>query len=263
MRKFLVTVALIIYANCTYAQADNDVFYVFKKDWSPAKGIKDAAYFMHPVKKNDTTYICKYYQKVGPMVKQESYKDSDLSIPNGKFMWYSAKGKLDSSGNVVNGKKDGTWNFYNDSANVQRQIIYNNGAWEKIIDYSTKKEHYPDGSDSMMRGKAPDTLNHIMVQASYPGGPAAWIKFIQRNLTVPDRFIDIKQNGTGTVVVAFLIDKEGSIQEVEIIQSCEYSADEEAIRVIEHGGKWIPASIDGRKVLYRQKQSLSFSVSNK
>lgn len=250
-------------AHSIYAQASNDVFYVFKKDWSPAQSLKDAEYFMHPVKKDDTTYVCRYYQKVGPMVKQESFKDSDLSIPHGQFRWYSANGKLDSSGRVVNGRKDGVWYFYLDSASPQRQIIYNNGVWEKMIDYKTKKEYYPNGSDSTLEEKAPDTTSHVMVQASYPGGPAAWTKFIQRNLTVPDRFINIKQNGIGTVVVAFVINKEGDIQDVEILQSCEYSADEEALRVIGHGGKWIPASIDGRKVLYRQKQSLSFSVSNR
>jgi len=263
MRKFIASATLIILAHCTYAQANDDVFYVFKKDWSPAQSLKDAAYFMQPLKQDDTTYICRYYQKLGPMVKQESYKDSNLTILNGQFMWYNAKGRLDSAGEVAEGRKDGTWAFYNDSAKPQRKVMYNHGAWEKTIDYTTNKEYYPDGRAAALNEEAPDTINHLYVKAAYPGGADVWSKFLQRNLNVPDRFIDITQNGKGTVVVMFTIAKNGLVQDVGIFQSCEYSADTEAIRVIEHSGRWVPASIDGKNVLYRQQQSLTFSVSNK
>jgi hypothetical protein len=81
------------------AQKQNDAFYVFKKDWSGAKNLDEAAYFMQVLKETDTTYVCRYYNKSGPMAKQESYLDEDLTIPNGRFCWYNINGDLDSIGN--------------------------------------------------------------------------------------------------------------------------------------------------------------------
>ena len=259
MRKFLVAAALIIHAHCVCAQADNDVFYVFKKDWSPAEGIKDAAYFMQPLKENDTTYVCRYYQKLGPMVKQESFKDSNLTIPNGFFAWYNKKGMIDSSGYVVNGKKDHQWQYFKNDVKAYMIMWYDNGKWDRTENIAAKTITYADGRIENKPQKEElkyDTTNQH--QAQFPGGPAAWSTYLTRNLNIPDRLLGIGHGGV--ITVDFLVDKEGNIVNVTLRQSLEWSADAEAIRLIKRGPKWIPAEQGGRRVFYRQLQSITMAI---
>lgn len=259
MKRFLAVAALIIHAHCTYAQASNDEFYVFKKDWSPAEGIKDAVYFMQPLKENDTTYVCRYYQKFGPMVKQESFKDSSLTIPNGFFAWYNKNGIIDSSGYVADGKKDFMWQYFNNDVKAYKIMWYDNGKWNRTENVITKITTYADGHIEDTVQKAPvknDTV--IQVQAQFPGGPSAWTSYITHNLHIPDRLLSIGHGGK--MMVEFVVDKEGNIKSVSLRQSLEWSADAEAMRLIKSSPRWIPAEQAGRKVNYRQLQSLTMAI---
>jgi protein TonB len=60
-----------------------------------------------------------------------------------------------------------------------------------------------------------------------------------------------------------LVDTSGNITEVKV-ENPEYvhpKVGAEAVRVIQQGPKWLPATINGGKVIYRQKQSITFMVS--
>ncbi|HVX51192.1 MAG TPA: energy transducer TonB [Chitinophagaceae bacterium] len=262
MKRLFAIMFCTAFCNVLFAQKRDAVFYIFKTDWTPAKNMTECVYFMQPVKEDDTTFICRYYQKLGPMVKQESYFDSGLSIPNGKFFWFNNAGNLDSTGYVTKGRKDKRWYVYVDSAKAVTEFDYDKGTFIKKIDLATQTEYYPDGTIKQ-KAKDIDTttkVSHVYVQAKYPGGVTAWQKYLVRNLQVPNRFSNIIHTGSCAVTVGFIIDKEGKVAEIEIYHSCEWSADNEALRVIKKSANWVPASIDGRKVLFRQRQSLTFSV---
>src|SRR4051812_40151777 len=119
-----------------YAQKNqiNDVYFL-DKNWKAVSTIEKADYFMQLIKDNDTTYTCRYYNKEGPMIKQEVFRNEDLTIPNGLFCWYNAKGDLDSMGIVYEGRKHGYWSFYNDSNKVTLAIWYNMGSIFEKKDY--------------------------------------------------------------------------------------------------------------------------------
>jgi hypothetical protein len=88
---------LLALPRLAFSQKQEDgIFYLMKIDWSATKNIDKAAYFMQVIQENDSTYICRFYNKYGPMIRQETFLDSALSIPNGRFCWYDAKGNLDS-----------------------------------------------------------------------------------------------------------------------------------------------------------------------
>ncbi|HWB27053.1 MAG TPA: energy transducer TonB [Chitinophagaceae bacterium] len=261
MKKTIFPVLFTMLATGIFAQKKDDAFYIFKEDWSAADNINDCVYFMQPVKDNDSTFICRYYQKVGPLVRQESYLDADLTIPNGYFIWYNKGGTEDSAGYVKRGHKDGSWLLYNDSGSVQKEVIYDDGKLIKTINKREQKEYYPDGTVKEITQQTDTTaVKYVYAKAEYPGGINAWQKYLERNLHVPDRFNNLMHYGSCTVIVTFSIDKQGKVVDLQIGQSCEWSADAEALRVIKKGGDWLPASIDGRKVIYRQKQSLTFAI---
>jgi periplasmic protein TonB len=98
----------------------------------------------------------------------------------------------------------------------------------------------------------------VQIEASFPGGSAAWRKFLERNLN--DRVVEENGGPPGkyTVIVSFRVDKDGSITEVKAENNPGYGTADEAVRVIKKGPKWTPAQQNGRQVIYRQRQSITF-----
>jgi protein TonB len=100
----------------------------------------------------------------------------------------------------------------------------------------------------------------VQIQAKFPGGDGEWRKYLERNL---NRDLPVENGappGNYTVVVSFLVDKDGNISEVKAENNPGYGTADEAVRVIKKGPKWIPAVQNGRNVIYRQKQSITFQV---
>jgi periplasmic protein TonB len=94
--------------------------------------------------------------------------------------------------------------------------------------------------------------------AEFPGGQGEWSRYLQKNLRYPDGAID---NGTqGVVRVQFIVDKEGNISEVQSLNDPGDGLAEEAVRIIKKGPKWKPAEQNGRKVIYRHIQAVTFRL---
>ena len=98
----------------------------------------------------------------------------------------------------------------------------------------------------------------VQIEASFPGGMPAWRRFLERNLN--DRVVEENGGPPGkyTVIVSFRVDKDGSITEVKAENNPGHGTAEEAVRVIKKGPKWTPAQQNGRSVIYRQRQSITF-----
>jgi periplasmic protein TonB len=98
----------------------------------------------------------------------------------------------------------------------------------------------------------------VQIEASFPGGVAAWKRFLERNLNQNVLEENGAPPGRYTVVVSFRVDKDGSITEVKAENNPGYGTADEAVRVIKKGPKWKPAEQNGRQVIYRQRQSITF-----
>lgn len=101
----------------------------------------------------------------------------------------------------------------------------------------------------------------VQIAAEFPGGLPAWTKYLERNL---NRDLPVENGappGKYTVVVSFIVSKTGDISEVVAANDPGYGTKAEAVRVITKGPKWKPAVQNGRNVIYRHKQSITFVVS--
>lgn len=100
----------------------------------------------------------------------------------------------------------------------------------------------------------------VQIEAQFPGGIEGWRRFLERNLNK-----DIaSENGAPaadySVIVSFIVNKEGVISDVRAENDPGYGTKAEAIRVIQKGPRWTPAIQNGRNVIYRQKQKITFRV---
>jgi len=97
----------------------------------------------------------------------------------------------------------------------------------------------------------------IEKESEFPGGAAAWLRYLNKNLRTPDDAII--NEITGTVVVKFMVDPDGNVSDVEAVSGPENGGlREEAVRVIKKSGKWTPALQNGRYVRSYKQQPITF-----
>jgi periplasmic protein TonB len=113
-----------------------------------------------------------------------------------------------------------------------------------------------------------DTLTTVRIEAYFPGGLTAWRKYLEQNLDsdLGSKYIKIpkgKKSATQTVIVSFVVDVDGTISDVKADNENEVHPRiaAESVRVIRKGPNWVPARLNGKKVKYRQKQSITWVVS--
>jgi len=95
------------------------------------------------------------------------------------------------------------------------------------------------------------------VESSFPGGVPAWNKFLAHNLVYPDKAI--RKRVDGTVVVQFIVDKDGSIYDIKAISGPKL-LQEAALDVIRNSPKWKPAIVKGVKLKSYKKQPITFKL---
>ena len=86
----------------------------------------------------------------------------------------------------------------------------------------------------------------VEVEASFPGGPAAWVKYISKYLQ--DNMPGFKKRDFGTCMVRFMVDTHGRPSEVEATTMKKSKLAKRALEAIESGPKWIPAQQNGKPV---------------
>jgi protein TonB len=245
--KLLFTLMLGMSIHQGFAQLTDAQFFYFDKDWKQITP-DSATYLIRVGQTADSGYQWTYYNFRGPRIKQESFKDEKATIRNGKFTYYQANGKVDSAGEYINNLPEGTWVFYSEKGfNVRQKeylagVIIKDSAILEQLENQKAKQHPIAGE----------------VESEYPGGMAAWARFMIKNLHYPDRAF--KGEVMGDIVVQFIVDEKGNVQRPEIWQSVEYSLDEEALRIIYKSGQWVPASKDGKQLKSYKRQPIKFRM---
>jgi len=101
------------------------------------------------------------------------------------------------------------------------------------------------------------TFTKVEIESAYPGGPAAWQRYLIKTLRYPQEAVDNEIQGP--VVVQFIVDKNGNVSDVEAV-SGPNELRGEAVRVIQRSGKWTPAVQNGRQVKSYKKQPIVFRL---
>ena len=97
--------------------------------------------------------------------------------------------------------------------------------------------------------------------AEYPGGTEALMKFIMTNLKYPEECR--KQGIQGRVVISFVVNKDGSIVDLETVRSPHPALAEEGLRVVKSMPKWEPAKENGKVVRSRFNIPIMFRLDGK
>ena len=96
--------------------------------------------------------------------------------------------------------------------------------------------------------------------ASFPGGTAELMKYLHKNIKYPS--ICQEQGIQGRVIVQFVVEKDGSITDVQVIKAINPYLDKEAVRVVSTMPKWSPGKQRGKPVRVRFTLPVTFRLSN-
>ncbi len=83
-------------------------------------------------------------------------------------------------------------------------------------------------------------------EASFPGGVDALYAYLNKNLQYPE--LARESNISGTVVIKFVVEKDGSITRASILREIGGGCGKEALRVVKGMPKWKPGKQSGRAV---------------
>ncbi len=105
-----------------------------------------------------------------------------------------------------------------------------------------------------------DKFERVEVEAEFPGGYREWSKFLQKNLNGNVPSDNKARKGKYTVVIRFIVDKEGKISDIVAETKHGYGMEKEVIRVIALGPNWTPAMQNGKPVRAYRRQPVTFLV---
>jgi len=133
----------------------------------------------------------------------------------------------------------------NEYKTIVRTVIAEDESGEHSTKSSTAT--YPD--DPVEGNMKPDKNGVYQIveeMPKFPGGEQAMFKFISENVKYPQEAKD--KNISGRVFVNFVVEKDGSVDEVKVLRSIGGGCDEEAVRVVKSMPKWTPGKQKGKPV---------------
>lgn len=105
----------------------------------------------------------------------------------------------------------------------------------------------------------PDKIYDVVEEMPmFPGGPSAIFDYLSKNIVYPTT---AEENGVqGRVILSFVIDSDGSINDVKVQKSVDPSLDKEAIRIVESMPHWIPGKEKGKNVKVKYTIPVTFKL---
>ncbi|MBX9783753.1 MAG: energy transducer TonB [Chitinophagaceae bacterium] len=104
------------------------------------------------------------------------------------------------------------------------------------------------------------TFQKVEVEASFPGGEAAWNKYIQSILEQNIDKLSKRKTNFGTCEVQFIVDKDGSVRYAEALTMQKSLLAELLIKAIKNGPKWTPAYQFGKTVKAWRRQKVTLKA---
>jgi len=143
------------------------------------------------------------------------------------------------------------------SMTVLKSLVYikfknGNESVVKITDDMRKS-----WKDTDSTSQTDPTFTKVEFEAEYPGGARAWSKYLQQSLKYPDAAA--KNEIQGTVLVQFIVEKDGTVSNITAISGPE-ALKAESIRLIRDSAKWKPAKQNGHIVRSYHRQPIHYRL---
>ena len=191
------------------------------------------------------------------LLSQDRYATVKISGNPGSYVSYRLKGDIrtiiidvpiNSTGTLDIGKIPcGVYHFY-----VRTDSLDNNPV--SILVNITKPQEIVD-LKKINKGGGDEVFLIVDKMPEFPGGELEFRRFIANAIKYP---VEAQMNGImGKVFVSCVVDKDGSLSDIQVVKSVNPLLDNEAVRVVRTSPKWKPGLSNGKPV----RVSFTFPVS--
>ncbi|HPX98355.1 MAG TPA: energy transducer TonB [Bacteroidaceae bacterium] len=140
-----------------------------------------------------------------------------------------------------------------DDADVVEDILISTEDQTTFVDISAMDVVYVEPE--------PEEEEIFMVvedQPEFPGGTAALLEYLRKNIKYPA--ICRENNIQGRVLIQFIVNRDGTVVDPEVVRSVDPNLDREALRVISTMPKWKPGLQRGKPVRVKFTVPVNFKL---
>lgn len=217
----------------------NGKMHGISKSWYENGQLKDSAMYLHGV----AIGVEKGWYEDGTL--QYIATNDSIGNGNGTTLYYYKNGTIRSKGDTRNEKRNGVWYYYREDESPASEVTFEK---DSVIAYNAFDE----------KGKLLLKVKEFEREANFRGGEAAWNRYMSTSLgniyKMPEPWKYV-----GTCTIQFIIDKDGSVIQVESIQTTNENLSQLAIALIQESKKWIPAIQYNLPVKAWRRQKFTFT----
>jgi antitoxin component YwqK of YwqJK toxin-antitoxin module len=293
--KIILPGIMMLYSLASFSQGKKFVYYFNEKFITTQKS--KSVFTGTGTVDNNLIRLEIVNNQTGRIALVEYFTDTSLSVSQGMFQSFFENGIKESAGNYEANKEDGLWKKWDNKGRLVDSTIYdrgkkissavfkyyrNGGMYYRFEDFKndTMQDIFYDesgkitseatfsGQTGIMKTynkegvKIDSVFSRVLIEASFPGGDAAWARYIKEKIV---QNIDaITRDGqSGTCRVKFIVDKEGRVKNAEAITMKGSVLAEVALKALTNGPKWNPAIQYGVAVNAYREQPVTFTIQNR
>lgn len=202
----------------------------------------------------------------GNKLKRDEYSTNlDSLVLDGTYITYDTNGDITEERNYRGGHPTDVWKtYYPGTDQVWTQTNYRDDKHAKFKSYfrngkiKRKEENIFDTTEDRVCYDSDGNKVTYTPFTSFPSPLFSMNDFLGRNLHYPPSARDMGVQGR--VIVAFLVQKDGTICQMHVIKNIGGGCDEEAMRVLALMPKWKPGMIDDVPADMYYRLSVSFKL---
>jgi antitoxin component YwqK of YwqJK toxin-antitoxin module len=244
---------------------------------------------------DDSVWLVNQYNMHDQLLAVGTYKDDQLTIPHGKFSYYSlvvhseiknghlvidTLVKISSTGFYLNGVKAGVWLHYYADGKKAYIVTYEKGklngpceAYNQQGKITLQGNFVNDARDGDWCKVRPDTTviiayrckNGVSKKTTFYNSKDsvdAYPEFDFNNYVV--RYArGVSKTANGALTIEFTVDKSGYLQDPKLISNfdLDLDVDQAVVEAILHSPKWVPA-LNNKKKRVEQKRTYSLILTS-
>ena len=241
MKKLFFLFGTSLLLHCSVCYSSDTLYFRLSNAVNTVKD-SNGQYLRKCVKENDYYHTWDYNQ-LNILVVESFFTDTNFNRKLFCQKYFNErKGYYEGNRCYENGRLNGYAYSFNEKGDTTGYDLYDNSTFIK----SWRKEE----------DKNIKVFKITFDAAKFPGGKEAWVDYLGSHIRYPKSLK--KENIKGKVILEIIIDKEGQIESVTVLQSLHPLLDAEAIRVVKESPQWEPAIQNGNPVKYKMKQVFNF-----
>lgn len=240
--KFRLLVISLLFSSAIYSQ--DTTFY--KQDDKTVDVLKVAHHYV--VKTKDTIdtnkVVTRKYIASGQILEENFFSNYSKHIRHGSHKQWFEDGSVKIEANYKNGKENGPLLSYWENGQAKRNDFYKKGRLKE--------------GECWDKNGIPINHYDFEIMPEFPGGMRKFYEYLNANLGYPIKSYEARVEGK--VLVKFVVERNGSITNAEVLKGINQELDWEALRVVKFMPHWTPGQIDGETARVQFRVSISFSI---